>query len=161
MAPLLSPRATRIGVISDTHGLLRPEAIAALRGSDLILHAGDVCGFDVVEDLRAIAPVTVVRGNNDHDPWGSRLPETATVEVGGVRILVLHDLHDLAIDPRAEGFAVVVAGHSHEPQRERRDGVLFFNPGSAGPRRFRLPVTVGRLVVRGQRVTARIVALGR
>jgi putative phosphoesterase len=131
----------------------------ALRGSDLILHAGDVCGFEVVEELRAIAPVTVVRGNNDHDPWGSRLPETATVEVGGVRIHMLHDLHDLAIDPAEEAVAVVVAGHSHQPRRERRGGVLYFNPGSAGPRRFRLPVTVGRLVVRAGRVSARVLVL--
>jgi putative phosphoesterase len=151
----------RIGVISDTHGLLRPEAARALSGSDLILHAGDVCGFEVVEGLRKIAPVTVVRGNNDHDPWGSRLPETATVELGPVRIHMLHDLHDLAIDPGKEGVGVVVAGHSHEPSRERRDGVLYFNPGSAGPRRFRLPVTVGRLVVRGEDVSARIVVLAR
>ena len=159
MAPRVGGKATRIGVISDTHGLLRPEAVEALRGSDVILHAGDVCGFDVVEDLRAIAPVTAVRGNNDHDPWGSRLPKTVTVELGGVRIHMLHDLHDLAIDPSEEGVAVVVAGHSHQPRRERRDGVLYFNPGSAGPRRFRLPVTIGRLVVRAGRVSARVVVV--
>jgi putative phosphoesterase len=152
-------KATRIGVISDTHGLLRPEAVKALRGSDLILHAGDVCGFDVVEGLRAIAPVTAVRGNNDHDPWGSRLPETVTVDLDGVRIHMLHDLHDLAIDPADEGVAVIVAGHSHQPRQERQDGVLYFNPGSAGPRRFRLPVTVGHLVVSARRVTARVVVL--
>jgi putative phosphoesterase len=155
----VTARVVRVGVISDTHGLLRPQAKEALRGSDLIIHAGDVCGFEVVEELRGIAPVTAVRGNNDHDPWGSRLPETATVEAGRVRMHVLHDLHTLAIDPAAEGMAVVVAGHSHEPRRERRNGVLYFNPGSAGPRRFRLPVTVGRLLVRGERVSARIVVL--
>jgi putative phosphoesterase len=155
----VTARVVRVGVISDTHGLLRPQAKEALRGSDLIIHAGDVCGFEVVEELRGIAPVTAVRGNNDHDPWGSRLPETATVEAGRVRMHVLHDLHHLAIDPAAEGMAVVVAGHSHEPRRERRNGVLYFNPGSAGPRRFRLPVTVGRLLVRGERVSARIVVL--
>ena len=146
-------------MISDTHGLLRPEAVKALQGSDLILHAGDVCGFDVIEGLRAIAPVTAVRGNNDHDPWCSRLPETVTVDVDGVRIHMLHDVHDLAIDPAEEGVAVVVAGHSHQPQRERRGGRLYFNPGSAGPRRFRLPVTVGHIVVRAGRVTARVVVL--
>lgn len=151
--------AIHIGVISDTHGLLRPEATEALRGSDMILHAGDVCGFEVVEELREIAPVTVVRGNNDHDPWGSRLPETVTVDVGGVRIHMLHDLHQLAIDPRAEDVRVVVTGHSHQPLRELRSKVLHFNPGSAGPRRFRLPISVGRLVVRGGRVSARIVVL--
>jgi len=146
----------RIGVISDTHGLLRPEATLALQGSDLILHAGDICGFEVVEELREIAPVTAVRGNNDHDPWGASLPETVTMEVGGVRIHMLHDLHDLAIDPAAERVGVVVVGHSHQPMQERRQGVLHFNPGSAGPRRFRLPVSVGHLVVRGGRVTARV-----
>ena len=155
----MSARAIRIGVISDTHGLLRPEAREALRGSDLILHAGDICGFEIVEELREIAPVTAVRGNNDHDPWGSRLPETVTVEVGGVRIHMLHDLHQLAIDPSAEGVSVVVTGHSHQPLRERRAGILHFNPGSAGPRRFRLPVSVGRLAVRGGRVSARVVVL--
>jgi putative phosphoesterase len=151
--------AIHIGVISDTHGLLRPEAVRALRGSDLILHAGDVCGFEVVEELRGIAPVTAVRGNNDHDPWGSRLPETETIEVGGVRIHMLHDLHRLAIDPAAESVGVVVVGHSHQPLQERRRGVLYFNPGSAGPRRFHLPVSVGRLVVRAGLVRARIVRL--
>ena len=149
----------RIGVISDTHGLLRPEAVKVLRGSDMILHAGDVCGFEVVEALREIAPVTAVRGNNDHDPWGSSLPETVTLDVGGVRVHMLHDLHLLAIDPRAEGVRVVVAGHSHQPMREIRQGILHFNPGSAGPRRFHLPISLGRLVVRDGRVSARVVTL--
>jgi putative phosphoesterase len=159
VASRVTEGTVRIGVISDTHGLLRPEATEALQGSDLILHAGDICGFEVVEELRAIAPVTAVRGNNDHDPWGSSLPETVTVEVNGVRIHMLHDLHDLAIDPPAEGVEVVVAGHSHQPMRERRNGVLHFNPGSAGPRRFSLPISVGRLVVRGGRVSARVILL--
>jgi putative phosphoesterase len=147
----------RIGVISDTHGLLRPEAVRALRGSDHILHAGDVCGAHVVEELRTIAPVTAVRGNNDHDPWGRELPGTATLELEGVRIHVLHDVSDL--DLAAAGVAVVVSGHSHQPVRVRRGGVLYLNPGSAGPRRFRLPVTVGRLTLRSGRVQARIVTL--
>ena len=155
----MSQGTIRVGVISDTHGLLRPEATEALRGSDMILHAGDICGFEVVEELRRIAPVTAVRGNNDHDPWGSRLPETVTVEVGGVRIHMLHDLHQLAIDPLADGVRVVVAGHSHQPMREVRSGILHFNPGSAGPRRFRLPISVGRLVVRAGRVSARVVVI--
>lgn len=155
----MSEGEVQIGVISDTHGLLRPEAKEALRGSDLILHAGDVCGFEVVEELRKVAPVTAVRGNNDHDPWGSRLPETVTVEIGGVRIHMLHDLHQLAIDPLAEGVKVVIVGHSHQPMRELRQGVLHFNPGSAGPRRFRLPISVGRLVVRAGRVRSRVVVL--
>jgi putative phosphoesterase len=149
----------RIGVISDTHGLLRPEALRALRRSDLILHAGDVCGAHVVEGFEEIAPVTAVRGNNDRDAWGRRLPATATLEAEGVRIHVLHDRHDLRLDPRAAGHDVVVFGHSHQPLKERRGGVLYFNPGSAGPRRFRLPVTVGCLVVRAGRVSARIVPL--
>jgi putative phosphoesterase len=148
-----------VGVISDTHGLLRPEAVTALRGSELILHAGDVGGAPVVEGLRAIAPVTAVLGNNDRDPWGRRLPGAATVEVAGVRIHVLHALPDLALDPEEEGVSVVVFGHSHRPESRRRGGVLYFNPGSAGPRRFRLPVTVGRLVIRAGRVSARIVPL--
>jgi putative phosphoesterase len=149
----------RIGVISDTHGLLRPEAVRALRGSDVILHAGDVCGAHVVEELRAIAPVTAVRGNNDRDPWGRGLPPTATLELEGVRIHVLHSLADLDLDPTAEGVAVVVSGHSHQPLRQRRKGVLYLNPGSAGPRRFRLPITLARLTVRAGRATARIVTL--
>jgi putative phosphoesterase len=159
VAARVSEGEVQIGVISDTHGLLRPEAKEALRGSDLILHAGDVCGFEVVEELRKVAPVTAVRGNNDHDPWGSRLPETVTVEIGGVRIHMLHDLHQLAIDPLAEGVKVVIVGHSHQPMRELRQGVLHFNPGSAGPRRFRLPISVGRLVVRAGRVRSRVVVL--
>lgn len=130
-----------------------------MRGSDLILHAGDICGFEVVEQLREIAPVTAVRGNNDYDPWGASLPETVTLEVGGVRIHMLHDLHELAIDLAAEGVGVVVVGHSHQPMQERRQGVLHFNPGSAGPRRFRLPISVGRLVVRAGQVTSRVVLL--
>jgi hypothetical protein len=148
-----------VGVISDTHGLLRPEAVEALRGSDLILHAGDVGGAQVVEGLRALAPVTAVLGNNDRDPWGSRLPGSATIEVGGLRIHVLHALPDLALDPQAAGVSVVVFGHSHRPESRLRGGVLYFNPGSAGPRRFRLPVTVGRLTIRAGRASARIVPL--
>jgi len=130
-----------------------------MRGSDLILHAGDVGGAHVIEELRRLAPVAVVRGNNDIDPWGRRLPETLTVEVGGVYIHLLHVLGELALDPRAEGVKVVVSGHSHQPRRGRRGGVLYVNPGSAGPRRFCLPVTVGRLVIRDGRVSANIVPL--
>lgn len=130
-----------------------------MRGSDLILHAGDVGGAHVIEELRRLAPVAVVRGNNDIDPWGRRLPETLTVEVGGVHIHLLHVLGALALDPRTEGVKVVVSGHSHQPRRGRRGGVLYVNPGSAGPRRFCLPVTVGRLVIRDGRVSANIVPL--
>lgn len=150
----------RIGVISDTHGLLRPEALAALRGSDLVLHAGDVCGPEVLEALREIAPVIAVRGNNDHGAWAATLPETATVSVGGIALLVVHDLATLTPE-KARGARVVVSGHSHRPAKEVRDGVLYFNPGSAGPRRFRLPISIGRLDVARGRVRATLLDLAR
>jgi putative phosphoesterase len=149
-----------IGVISDTHGLLRPEAGAALRGVAAIIHAGDIGAAAVLDGLAAIAPVTAVRGNNDRGVWAETLPCTDVLEVDGVRVYVLHDVKGLDLDPRAAGMAAVVSGHSHQPHTEVRDGVLFFNPGSAGPRRFRLPLTVGRLRVRGGRVQGRIVDLG-
>jgi putative phosphoesterase len=133
------------GLISDTHGLMRPEALQALAGSDLILHAGDVGNPGILDSLRAIAPVIAVRGNVDREPWAAALPLTAAVEVGSLRIYMLHDLQELAIDPAAEGFHLVVSGHSHKPGRALRDGVQYVNPGSAGPRRFRLPVTAARL----------------
>jgi putative phosphoesterase len=149
----------RIGVISDTHGVLRPEAVRALRGSSLIVHAGDIGTADVLAALRAIAPVVAVRGNNDHGAWARALDEHRTFDVGGRRVHVTHDLKELTIDPAADAVHVVIAGHSHRPMRERRDGVLFLNPGSAGPRRFSLPVTVARLTVARGRVEARIVPL--
>lgn len=148
-----------VGVISDTHGLVRPEALAALRGVDAIVHAGDVGDAAVLEALRALAPVTAVRGNNDHGGWARALPTAAVVEVGGACLYVLHDLHDLDLEPRAAGFAAVVAGHSHRPAIESRGGVLFVNPGSAGPRRFTLPVAVARLHVRGATVRGEVVTL--
>lgn len=151
--------ATRIGVISDTHGLLRPEAIAALRGVDRILHAGDVGSAEVLEQLARLAPVTAVRGNNDHGPWAQRLAQTEVVEIGETFVFVLHDLHELDLDPAAAGFAVVVSGHSHRPDVARRDGVLFLNPGSAGPRRFKLPIAVALLHVRGTEIEAEVVEL--
>ena len=131
-----------VGVISDTHGLLRPEALAALQGVDQILHAGDVGGADVIEALRKIAPVTAVRGNNDVEAWAKALPERITVTIGGFAIHLLHDVAEL--DPNIHAHAVI-AGHSHRPKIEMRDDVLFFNPGSAGPRRFTLPISLGRL----------------
>ena len=149
-------RETRVGVISDTHGLLRPEAIRALRGASVIVHAGDIGGREILDELNAIAPVTAVRGNNDREAWARHLPETAVLETGGARLYVIHDLKALAIDPRAEGFAAVISGHSHQPRSLRRAGVLYFNPGSAGPRRFRLPVSVGTLRVGGGKVTSRL-----
>lgn len=135
----------RIGLISDTHGLLRPEATAFLRGCDHIVHGGDIGTPAIVEQLAALAPLTVVRGNNDVGDWAEAIPETAGLELGGVRLHVLHDLARLDCDPAAEGVRVVVSGHSHRPGVVERDGVLFVNPGSAGPRRFRLPVAVGEL----------------
>jgi uncharacterized protein len=133
-----------IGVISDTHGLLRPEAMEALRHSDHILHAGDVGAPGILNQLGAIAPVNAIRGNVDKEDWAKRLPTTEVFEAGGVSIYMLHDLAALDLKPKAAGFSVVVSGHSHVPKQEVRDGVLYFNPGSAGPRRFKLPVSVGR-----------------
>ncbi len=148
-----------VGVISDTHGLVRPEAIAALRGSDLIVHAGDVGKPEVLEELRKIAPTIAVRGNNDKGPWVDSLPLTKVVEVGPHFFYVLHELSDLDLDPVAAEFAVVITGHSHEPSAEKRDGVLYLNPGSAGPRRFKLPVAVAMIHVAGTGLKHEIVEL--
>jgi uncharacterized protein len=131
----------RIGVISDTHGLLREEASTVLAGSDLIIHAGDVGDPEILERLRKLAPVVAVRGNIDKAPWTSALPKTTMVEAGSRRIYVLHDIHELDLDPAKAGFDIVISGHSHRPSQERRAGVIYLNPGSAGPRRFRLPIT--------------------
>lgn len=149
----------RIGVISDTHGLLRPEAVAALAGSDFIIHAGDIGEPAILERLREIAPVTAVRGNVDGGAWARELPKTNVLEAGGVSIYVLHILDELDLKPEAAGFAAVIYGHSHKPHRETRNGVLYFNPGSAGPKRFDLPVSVGRLTVDAGAITAEIVSL--
>ena len=149
----------RIGVISDTHGLLRPEAIAALSGSDRILHAGDVGDPEIIDRLRELAPVTAVRGNVDRDPWAAALPETELVEVVGVSIYMLHDLAQLNLKPEPAGFRVVIYGHSHRPKVEEKNGVLYFNPGSAGPRRFQLPVSLGRLEMEKGKVRGEIVNL--
>ena len=137
--------ATRIGLISDTHGLLRKEAQETLRGSELIIHAGDVGKREILEELRKIAPVVAVRGNVDKEPWAKVLPETAVAEAGAVLIYVLHDANALDLNPAAAGFRIVVSGHSHKPGKTERDGVLYINPGSAGPPRLQLPVTVARL----------------
>jgi putative phosphoesterase len=136
-----------VGVISDTHGLLRPEALAAFRGSHHIIHAGDVGDPEILEQLADIAPVTAVRGNIDKDAWARKLSETELLEIAGVSIYILHDLAKLDLNAKAAGFDVVISGHSHVPKQETRDGVLYFNPGSAGPRRFKLPVTVGKLLI--------------
>jgi len=148
-----------LGVISDTHGLLRPEAVRALRGSDRILHAGDVGTPEILKALGQIAPVTAVRGNVDTEPWALSLPETEVVEADGVSIYVLHDLGQLNLKPQAAGFRVVVYGHSHQPKIEEKNGVLYLNPGSAGPRRFHLPVSVGRLTIDAGKVRAELVEL--
>ena len=150
---------TIIGVISDTHGLVRPEALRALKGSDIIIHAGDIGKPEVIAALRSMAKVVAVRGNNDRGAWSRKFPATATVKVGTVRILVLHDLKDLELDPRAVGFRVVISGHFHRPSVVERNGVLFLNPGSAGPRRFKLPVTVARLQIEGTSVDAEVLEL--
>lgn len=148
-----------IGVISDTHGLLRPEVVEALRGSRLIVHAGDVGNPEILPQLREIAPVIAVRGNVDRGPWAEVLPPTEVVDLDPVFLYVLHDLHELDLDPAAAGMRVVITGHSHQPKLEERGGVLYLNPGSAGPRRFKLPVTVARLWVHEGEVEAEIVEL--
>ena len=149
----------RVGLISDTHGLLRPEARAFLMGCDYIVHGGDVGGADILDDLAAIAPLIAVRGNNDTGPWAARLPPTELVRVGSVFFYVIHNLEELDIDPTAAGVRVIVSGHSHKPMIEERDQVLYVNPGSSGPRRFKLPISVGEIIVSGSAVRARIVDL--
>lgn len=148
-----------IGVISDTHGLLRSEALAALRGSDHIIHAGDIGHPDILIKLAEIAPLTAIRGNVDRDSWVRKIPPTNVLEVSGVSIYILHNLNDLDLKPEAAGFGVVISGHTHAAKIEVKGGVLYFNPGSAGPRRFRLPVTVGRLKVRASKVSGEIVEI--
>ena len=148
-----------LGVISDTHGLLRPEALEALAGVDRILHAGDVGAREVLEQLALIAPVTAIRGNVDYGPWASELPETEAVEIEGVIIHMLHDLGELDLKPEAAGMRAVISGHSHRPAMEEKNGVLYFNPGSAGPRRFHLPVSVGKLRIQAGEVSGQILEL--
>ena len=149
----------RVGLISDTHGLLRPEALDFIQGSDHIVHGGDVGGQEILERLAAIAPLTVVRGNNDTAPWARAIPETARVDFGPVALYVIHDVKLLAIDPRAAGVRVVVSGHSHRPACTERDGVLYVNPGSAGRRRFSLPIAAAELFIDGDAVASRLVTL--
>lgn len=149
----------RVGVISDTHGLLRPEAIRAFQGSELIIHAGDIGKAAVLTALRAAAPVTAVRGNIDKGAWADALPKTAIVQIAQVSTYVIHDVDDLDLIPEAAGFRVVVAGHSHRPSLQERNGVLFVNPGSAGPRRFNLPVGLALMEVQGTSVEVELVTL--
>jgi putative phosphoesterase len=148
-------RGTRVGLISDTHGLLRAEALNFLRGADHIIHGGDIGDPAILDALRKLAPVTAVRGNNDRERWAARVPDTTVVKIGGVSIYVLHNLAELDLDPAGK-YNVVVSGHSHKPKVEERDGVLYVNPGSAGPRRFTLPIALGELQLSGNKVRARI-----
>ena len=148
-----------VGVISDTHGLLRPEALDKLRGADAIVHAGDIGDSAILTQLRQLAPVTAVRGNIDTSPWSRTLPETDVLEIGGASVYVLHNVQELDLDPAAAGFAAVLFGHSHKPLIDWRKGVLFFNPGSAGPKRFSLPISLGRLRVRSGKVKAELIEL--
>ena len=145
----------RIGLVSDTHNLLRPQVLEYLRGSDHILHAGDICGDAVLQALAQLAPLTAVRGNNDRGEWAQRLPEAVTVELGGVAVHMIHDLKELVLPA---GARVVISGHSHKPKVEERAGVLYVNPGSAGPRRFKLPISAGEVLVEGGEVRANLVA---
>jgi len=150
----------RVGVIADTHNLLRPEALEALRGCQRLLHLGDIGKPAILDALRQLAPLDVVRGNNDTEAWAEAIPETLSLELGGLRLYLIHDLKQLAIDPRAEGFDVVLAGHSHKPLEEVRDGVLYLNPGSAGPRRFKLPISLAILSIADGQASVEMIELG-
>jgi hypothetical protein len=147
--------ALRVGLLSDTHGLLRPEARAFAGGCDYIIHGGDIGSAAILEQLSAMAPLIAVKGNNDRQSWAARLPQTETIRVGGVFIYVIHDLSQLDIEPHAAGVQVIVSGHSHKPLIEQRHGILYINPGSCGPRRFRLPISVGEMLVEGTKVKVR------
>jgi uncharacterized protein len=150
----------RIGVISDTHGLLRPEAVDALRQSDLIFHAGDIGAPNIIPSLREIAPVIAIRGNIDEKfDWAAEFPETEIAEAAGLHFYMLHSVDDLDLNPRAAELAAVISGHSHQPEYSIRDGVLYFNPGSAGPRRFSLPISVGRIAIRNGKLLPELIAL--
>lgn len=148
-----------VGVISDTHGLLRPEAVELLRGSEHIIHAGDIGAPEIIPELEKIAPVTAIRGNVDTQAWARKFAETEVVELAGLHIYVIHDTNALDLNPKAAGFAAVISGHSHKPKQEIKDGILYFNPGSAGPRRFKLPISVGRLVIVGGKLSAEILEI--
>src|ERR1700679_1809606 len=151
--------ALRVGLISDTHGLLRPEARAFAGACDYIIHGGDIGSAAILDELSAMAPLIAVKGNNDRQAWAAHLPETEMIRVGGAFIYVIHDISRLDIEPQAAGVHVVVSGHSHKPLVEQRSGILYVNPGSCGPRRFKLPISVGELMVEGTQVRARTVEL--
>jgi uncharacterized protein len=153
------PKQQIIGVISDTHGLLRPEVLELFKGVSLILHAGDIGSPEVLHSLRTLAPVVAVRGNNDKDEWANEIPEVTIAHAGAISIYMLHDLKELNVAPTVTRFQALVCGHSHRSGIENRDGILFLNPGSAGPRRFKLPITVARMIIRGKTVHAEIIEL--
>jgi uncharacterized protein len=158
--PLMTTHSElRVGLVSDTHGLLRPEARAFLAGCDYIVHGGDVGDAEILDELARMAPLIAVRGNNDTQVWAARLAQTELVRIGGIFLYVIHNLEELDIDPAAAGVCVVVSGHSHQPKVEERAGILYVNPGSCGPRRFKLPISAGELTVSGSAVKARIVDL--
>ncbi len=159
MAPRQQATDYVVGVISDTHGLLRPEAVAELKSSELIVHAGDIGTPEVLDELGKIAPVIAVRGNSDKGAWAATLPDTEVVQVGEFSFYVLHDVNELDLDPTAAEFTAVITGHSHRPGVEERNGVLFLNPGSSGPRRFKLPVTLARLHIRDGTLNVEVVEL--
>lgn len=148
-----------IGAISDTHGLLRSEAVELLRGSEHIIHAGDIGAAEIIPELEKIAPVTAIRGNVDTQAWARRFAETEVVELGGIFLYVIHDANAIDLNPKAAGFAAVISGHSHKPKQEMKDGVLYFNPGSAGPRRFRLPISVGQLHILDGNIEGKLLTL--
>lgn len=148
-----------IGVISDTHGLLRPEAVELLRGSEHIIHAGDIGSPEIIPALEKIAPVTAIRGNVDTQAWAREFAETEVIELGGVFLYVIHDANALDLNPKAAGFSVVISGHSHKPKQEMKDDVLYFNPGSAGPRRFTLPISVGQLHILDGNIEGKLLTL--
>ena len=150
---------TRIGIISDTHDLLRPEAVNALEGSEIIIHAGDIGSPEILDRLKTLAPVYAVRGNMDGSPWGETLPPAEIIEISGKLLYVLHNIAEIDLNPVAAGVAVVISGHSHRPHVEDKNGVLFINPGSAGPRRFSLPVTVASLQIVGDSITCDVIEL--
>ena len=148
-----------IGLISDTHGLVRPQALEALRGVDLLIHAGDIGKAEVLDALEPIAPLHAIKGNNDRGAWAKKLPDTMILTVGGVKLYLIHDVNELSFEPSKHGIAAVISGHSHKPSIVERDGVLFVNPGSAGPRRFKLPVAVGKIRIADGKLKAEIIEL--
>jgi uncharacterized protein len=148
-----------IGLISDTHGLVRPQAIEALQGVDLIIHAGDIGKPEVLDALKAISPLVAIKGNNDIGAWAKPLPDTRLVQAADVKLFVIHNIKELNCDPAVEGYNVVISGHSHKPSIMTRDGVLFVNPGSAGPRRFKLPIAVGKLFIRNRKINTELIEL--